>query len=72
MYCQLVKLAFEALDALLGELALKLQNGSISLATYVAEHGALLELGGWSDAQLLSEIDRRWDVVAVPRRLPTC
>lgn len=55
-----MRLSYDVLDAMLEQLSNKLIEGVISLDTYFVEFDRIVNFAGWTERQLLQEIDKRW------------
>lgn len=55
-----MRLSYDVLDAMLEQLSNKLVEGVISLDTYFVEFDRVVHFAGWTERQLLQEIDKRW------------
>lgn len=67
-----MKLSYDVLDAMLAQLADKLVAGTISLDTYFSEFDKVVDFAGWTENQLMQEIDRRWTQRMRPRQAFLC
>lgn len=55
-----MRLSYEALDAMLAQLSDRLISGVISLDTYFNEFDKVVDFAGWTERQLMQEVDKRW------------
>ena len=61
-----MKLSFEQLDVLQGDLAARLFRGDVGLREYVVEWDELVTFAGWTWDEVAAEVDRRWDGPGAP------
>lgn len=64
--------SYDVLDALLRQLTDRLVSGDISLETYYVEFDRMLDFTGWTERQLMQEIDKRWSQKDRPRQAFLC
>lgn len=67
-----MRLSYDVLDAMLQNLTDKLVNGSISLDAYFVEFDRVMAFAGWTERQLVSEIDKRWSPGVRSRQVFLC
>ena len=60
------RLSFDVLDALLKRSTEKMWDDEVTFDQHLVDYETLLEFAGWTEDELLAEIDRRWETTDRP------